>query len=316
MSQSKASAFARLEVRAPTAEAAERLAAEANAAGASGLEERGDAGDSKSVTLVVYAPLGLAEDVRAALEAEARRAGAGSVGPPEPVAEEAWEETWRDGIALVRVSARLAVRPSFVADDSQAGTPALLVEPGQAFGTGSHESTWLALALLDALPTEAISGVRVLDVGTGSGVLALAAISLGARSAVGFDLDPLAAPAARGNARANPRLMGLSWFTGPVAALDPSICFDIVLANLLRSELEPVVDDIATRLQPEGYAILSGLLVSDLPRLTPRLERSGLEPDASRERADADGARWVGLRVRRVGRLTSHRGSGNSGRAE
>jgi len=300
MSHNTAHAFTRLDVRAPTAEAAERLGAEAHAAGASGLEEQRDPEGSEDVMLVVYAPAALSEAVRAALEAEVRRVGAGHVGPLEPVVHVAWEERWRDGITLVRVSPRLAVRPSFVPDDADAETPALVVEPGQAFGTGSHESTWLALAVLDALPPEAIANTRVLDVGTGTGVLSLAAVSLGARSAVGFDLDPLAALAAVENASANPTLRGLAWFTGPISALAQDASFDLVLANLLRSELEPVLEDIGFRLRLGGYAIFAGLLAEDLPRLTPRLARAGLEPDATLERRDADGARWVGVRARRV----------------
>ena len=283
----------------PTAALAERLVAEAHAAGASGLEEREDGEGSGDVTLWVYAPATDGEGLRAALQAEVERGGAGRVGSLEAVPDEAWEERWRDGIGLVRVSARLAVRPSFVPDDSGPGERALVVEPGQAFGTGSHESTWLALAVLDGLPEAAIHGARVLDVGTGSGVLALAAASLGARSAVGFDLDALAAPAACENARANPALAGLSWFTGPIAALAGDAFFDIVLANLLRFELEPLVEGIAARLRPGGYAIFSGLLVEDLRKLAPRLEASGLEPGAPLERADADGVRWIGLRARR-----------------
>jgi ribosomal protein L11 methyltransferase len=285
-----------------TAELAELVTAEAHAAGASGLEERtGEGTEAGSVTLLVYAPASAADDVRAALQGVVARAaaGAGEVGALESVADVAWEERWRDGLGVVRISPRLAVRPSFVPDDSAPDHPAIVVEPGQAFGTGSHQSTWLALALLDDLPEPVLEGARVLDVGTGSGVLALAAVALGARRAIGLDLDPLAARAARDNARANAWSSGVAWFTGPIGALSGPP-FDLVLANLLRSEMEPLIGDIALRLRFGGYAILSGLLAEDLGRVEPKLRSAGLEPDTSLERTDADGARWIGLRALRV----------------
>ena len=296
MTGSSRSGFRRFDVRVRDAATAERVLAEAHEAGAAGLEERTES--DGGVTWVVYAAADRAGAVRNAVEAELARAGEGEVGVPETVPDEPWVERWRDGIALVRVSPRLAVRPSFVPDDSAPGEAALVVEPGQAFGTGSHESTWLALALLEALPAAVLERASVLDVGTGSGVLSLAAVHLGARRAVGFDLDPLAAPAARANARANPGLSGLVWFTGPIAALSDGCRFDIVLANLLRSELEPLVPDLAARVRPGGYAILAGLLAEDLPKLARPLQAAGLVEDARLERVDADGAPWVGLRLR------------------
>lgn len=281
--------FMLLRARAPDAERAGVFLAEAHAAGASGaLEREIDSGGSE---LLIYAPEAAAPAVATAL----RAAGVGALSGPEPVPDEPWEERWKEGLALLRISPRLAVRPPSVPDD---GSGALVIEPGQAFGTGSHESTRLALRALDALAGRGAPGTRVLDVGTGSGILALAALQLGAERAVGFDLDRLAAPAARVAARRNGLAGRLLLFTGPVDAL-AGPPFDCILANLLRTELEPVLPRIAATLRPGGYGILSGLLAEDEGLLAPHLAAAGLAIDARLSERDAEGATWVALTVRR-----------------
>jgi ribosomal protein L11 methyltransferase len=214
----------------------------------------------------------------------------------EPVAEEDWTTRWREGLGVVRISERLAVRPPF-ADDGD-GPPALVIEPGQAFGTGGHASTRIALRLLDSLGAEILTGARVLDAGTGSGVLALAALALGAASAVGFDLDPVAVREARANAARN-RLAGRTrLFAGPLAALRAP-AFDVVLANLLRSELLPILPGLVAALRPGGRAVLSGLLAGERAALGPALAAQGLRIEAELEEADPSGDRWLGLVTRR-----------------
>jgi ribosomal protein L11 methyltransferase len=280
-------------VRAPAPELAERAAAEAFEAGATGLEER----DAGGITeLWIYAPAPAVPAVERALAALAHEAGeALHVAAAEPAPEEDWSVRWREGLGTVRISARLAVRPPFVAPDGDGR--ALVVDPGQAFGTGGHASTRLALGWIDALPDAALRGARVLDAGTGSGVLALAALQLGAESAVGFDLDPVAVREARSNAAANGLSHRARFFTGPVAALaaPPAPRFDLVLANLLRSEVLPILPDLARRLRPGGHAVLSGLLVSELAEMTAALAREGLRVAGTREEHDAAGDSWLGL---------------------
>src|SRR5262249_18285588 len=125
------------------------------------------------------------------------------VAQPQPEPEVDWSTAWRSGLEAIEISPRLMVRPPFAKAELQSGQACVVIEPGQAFGTGGHSSSRLALELLDALERERVEGARVLDVGCGSGVLALAALALGARSAVGFDRDLLAVRAARANAHEN-----------------------------------------------------------------------------------------------------------------
>lgn len=281
-------------MRGLTPERAERVLAEAVDAGATGAEER-DAPARRSprgTELVLYAPDERAEAVRRAVQAVA---GAGArVGDVEPVPEVDWSQAWKRGLAAVEVSPRLVVRPPFVPFALAPGQREVVIDPGQAFGTGGHASTRLALALLDAERARLGPASRVLDVGTGSGVLALAAVVLGAGRAVALDLDPLAARAARAAAGANGCSERLAVFAGPLAAL-AGARFDLVLANLLKRELLPVVPGIATRLARGGCAVISGLLAAEHGEVEAALGGAGLRVARTLEERDATGDHWLGL---------------------
>jgi ribosomal protein L11 methyltransferase len=288
-------AFACIEVRARDAEGAERAVAEALDAGASGLEERDEA--DGSTRLLLYAPASRAEQVARAV---ARACGATvSVSEPAPVPDTDWSEAWKAGIEAVVVSPRLRIRPSFVAPDRDFTGAELVIDPGQAFGTGGHASTRLALEWIDAAAPGLSPGARVLDVGTGSGVLALAALRLGAARGVGFDLDPLSSAAARENALRNGLAARLDLFTGPIEALAPGARFELVVANLLRSELLPLVTALAHHTAPGGRAVVSGLLAADVEPVGRALAGAGLRPAGERRSEDASRACWAALLTER-----------------
>jgi ribosomal protein L11 methyltransferase len=279
-------------VGAADAEGAEWLSAEAWAAGAAGVEERGSEG---RVELIIYAP---AEAIDAVRDAVAQIDVALDVSAAEPVLDSDWAEEWKRGLEAIEVSPRLLVRPSFVSCPVAPGQHELVVDPGQAFGTGGHASTRLTLEWIDALAGSLPAGGRMLDVGTGTGVLALAAIRLAEMQVIAFDLDPLAAEAARENAEANGVDSGLSLYTGPLEALEP-VGFDLVVANLLKSEMLPLIAGIAERTRPGGHAIFAGLLASEADEVRGALEAVGFEPAGVREADDANGDRWTALLMRR-----------------
>jgi ribosomal protein L11 methyltransferase len=291
-----ASAHREIAVRGRSRADAERVVAEAYAAGAQGCEEREEDG---LVTFLLYAPAEVADAVWRAAAAAA--GSALEVDAPRALPPVDWSEAWKAELVPIVVSDRLAVRPSFAAFEAAPDQRVLVVDPGQAFGTGAHESTRLALEWValraPALPTRA----RILDVGTGSGVLALAALALAPPDAraFAFDLDPLAAPEARHNAARNALAGRMSLFTGGVTCLAPSARFDCIVANLLRRELEPLLAALAGHLAEGGELALSGLLRDEVARVEAQARAQGLEPAGSLERADASGARWGALLMRR-----------------
>lgn len=265
--------------------AAEIAAAEAWEAGASGVVE-----DEGGLAITVYAPAASAARV---VQALADAPCDVIAGPPEPLEEVVWSEAWKAHLGPIEISSRLIVAPSFARCEPAADQRVVTIDPGQAFGTGAHHSTRLALEGIDTWAA-AGPGARVLDVGTGSGVLALAALALGAQRAVGFDIDSLAPPAARSAARANGLDGQLDVFTGSLAALGDA-AFDLVVANLLRQELLPLVADLAARVERGGTLVLSGLLEGDGAGVLEAFRPFDLVESSRRTRRDADGECWLGL---------------------
>ena len=284
-----AARHARIVVAGESPELLERAAAEAFEAGALGIEER----EGAPPALWIYVSADGAARVCDALRAVPGLA----LGAPEPVAERAWSEAWKEGLEPIVISERLLVRPSFRPAPAGFRGRELVIDPGQAFGTGGHASTRLALEAIDALPAESLRGVRVLDVGCGSGVLALAALALGAGDAVGCDLDPLATAAAREAAAANGLGGRLALVTGSLDALGPRAApgFGLLVANLLRRELEPLLPGLPRLLAPGARLVLSGLLASERAAVERALAAHGLEVLAARHATDPGGDAWIAL---------------------
>jgi ribosomal protein L11 methyltransferase len=171
----------------------------------------------------------------------------------EHLADRAWEREWLRDFRPMRFGHRLWVCPA--GQRPAEATPVVLeLDPGLAFGTGTHATTALCLEWLDARAHE---GQRLLDYGCGSGILALAALKLGAEFACAFDIDPQALLATQENAGKN----GLSGQLEVVAdADDIDGPFDVVLANILAQPLIEIAPRLAMHCRPGGALVLAGLL--------------------------------------------------------
>ncbi len=176
-----------------------------------------------------------------------------------------WRERWKEYFKPIRVGDALIVTPPWIEVPPEPGLRVLVVEPGMAFGTAQHETTALCLEGVAALYAEGRSYPRVLDVGTGTGILGIAAAMLGAQTIVGTDIDPQAVRAARENAalnRATTSHASLSFDTTPVERVDG--LWDLVLANILTPTLILLAAPITARVRPgNGRLMLSGILAGE-----------------------------------------------------
>ncbi|MFK7895908.1 MAG: 50S ribosomal protein L11 methyltransferase [Myxococcota bacterium] len=271
----------------------ELLLAEAFEAGAEGAEVSESEGLFKAC---IYGPAEQIEGIRTQLIENA--AEGTQIEAAEPMPEVDWSEAWKEGLDPVRVSERLVVRPPFAEYALEPGQQEVVIDPGQAFGIGGHASTRLCLEWIDLLLSEEGGRARydrVLDVGTGSGVLALAAVKLGAAEALGFDLDPIAIEAADEAARVNAGGAAVRFFTGPIEDVPASeAAYPMVLANLLKQEMLPIAGAIASRISKQGVLILAGLLEEDVAEVLEVFGGEGLKERGRLGRSDSVGD-WVGL---------------------
>jgi ribosomal protein L11 methyltransferase len=202
----------------------------------------------------VSALFGNDADVAAILDAAAKRVGLPHIPEHriEPLADNDWVRLTQSQFDPIPISPRLWIVPTWhTPSDPNAINIAL--DPGLAFGTGSHPTTRLCLRWLD---TNLQGSESVLDYGCGSGILAIAAMKLGAAHAVGIDIDPQAVIASRDNAVAN-NVDAVEFFLPNKA---PHRTYDLVVANILTNPLRMLAPLLANATQPGGQIVLSGIL--------------------------------------------------------
>src|SRR5690606_4335236 len=204
------------------------------------------------------------------------------------VQDQDWERVWLDQFQPMHFGTRTWIVPWDHALPEAADTPDAAVvrlDPGLAFGSGTHPTTALCLRWLDGLATAgALDGAPVLDFGCGSGILALAALKLGAAGAVGVDNDPQALQASVDNARRNAVDAQLAVY---LPHDEPAATYPVVVANILASALDALAPTLAARVAPEGRIALSGILRGQEQEL---LQRYGAWFDALQVHNDDD---WV-----------------------
>ena len=194
------------------------------------------------------------------------------------VAEEDWAEAWKAHFKPVKVTDRLVIRPPWEEYAAQPGETVITIYPGMAFGTGRHASTLLCLKALEEVWEEdrprADCPWQVLDVGTGTGILALSAARYGA-AVLAIDLDPEAVAAALENVRLNNLVDRVLVEETPLASLRQQ--FGLIMANITAPDLLQLADALTARLLSDGVLIISGFLAEDALRLTERYQGLGLQ---------------------------------------
>lgn len=179
----------------------------------------------------------------------------------ELLADQDWQTRWREQFAPLEFAGGLWVVPSWHAVPAGARLH-ITLDPGMAFGTGTHPTTGLCLDWLGGEP--AVRGARVLDYGCGSGILAIAALRFGAARVVGVDIDPLALDVARENAALNDCAAVDFMLPAALPASDRDGTFDVLVANILLNPLVALAPEFDSRLAPGGLIGLSGLLAEQV----------------------------------------------------
>ena len=215
---------------------------------------------------------------------------------PVEVPDEDWAERSQASLGAVRVG-RLAVAPPWALAEVEPSDVLVTIQPSTGFGTGHHASTRLCLQLLQ---TEPVGGLAVLDIGTGSGVLAIAAARLGAAQVMAIDDDPDAMRSAGENVEANQVDDVVRLDCRDLVALGPA-AFDLVVANLTGAVLMRHASRLAALVTPAGSLIASGYQSEEDDDVAAALGGAGL---VRRERAEDDG--WVAGRFGRGGGDASH----------
>ena len=190
----------------------------------------------------------------------------------EKMYEEDWANNWKKYYKPTKVGERIVVKPIWEEYEAKENELVLELDPGMAFGTGTHETTRMCIQSLDKYVKK---DSTVFDVGCGSGILAIAAAKLGAKMAVGVDLDPVAVESAKENVGFN-NLDNIQILYGNlVEVIDGKA--DIVVANIIAEVICILTEDVKRVLKEDGYFITSGIIHDRVDMVTKKLEETGFE---------------------------------------
>ena len=207
-----------------------------------------------------------------------------------PLAETNWEESWKDNYPPQEVGQSLVVLPYWLADSDTRGRKPVILDPGLTFGTGAHPSTQMVMEAMEEL---VVPGMACLDLGSGSGILSIAALRLGSKSAIGVDIDPKAEDIARENAAYNDfsapeftaRTGNVTEDTALMEALSQNR-YDIVLVNIVADVIIALAPVLPKFLDGGSTLICSGILDTRLNDVTTALQKAGLTVTTVRARED------------------------------
>ncbi|MBX3119183.1 MAG: 50S ribosomal protein L11 methyltransferase [Fimbriimonadaceae bacterium] len=224
-----------------------------------------------------------------ALSRELRSLGAREIITSE-VNEEDWAEAWKKHFKPRRVGKRFVVRPTWEEFEFQPGDIDIVLDPGQAFGTGDHPTTRMCLELLEA---EQVDGSRVLDLGCGSGILGIGALKLGAQCVLAADIDPISAEVTAQNAEINNVVLDVvcgDGFEHP-SSQQP---WDLILSNIISATLIRLTPQAWAHLRPGGNWIVSGIIRENWLAVLEMAERGGFQLVRKLDKGE-----WVGATLQK-----------------
>ena len=190
----------------------------------------------------------------------------------EKMFEEDWANNWKKYYKPTKVGEKIVVKPIWEEYDAQGEELVVELDPGMAFGTGTHETTRMCIQSLEKYVKE---DSTVFDVGCGSGILAIAAAKLGSKMAVGVDLDPVAVESAKENVGYNNLENVQILYGNLVEVIDGKA--DIVVANIIAEVICILTEDVKRVLKDNGYFITSGIIHDRVDMVTKKLEETGFE---------------------------------------
>ena len=209
----------------------------------------------------------------------------------EGIVNQDWSALWKKGWTVTRFTDRILVVPEWLDVPAlEPGEHALVLDPGMAFGTGTHETTRLCAELLQS-ELESRPNLSVFDVGTGTGILAVAALLLGATDATGCDTDPAALVVSTETAQRNGVADRFECYEGSADSTERR--WPLVLGNLLAPLIKTISQDLADRTDEEGALIVSGLLTSQAEGVRESLEAVGMKQTDRLDRGDWSALRFV-----------------------
>lgn len=251
----------------------------------------GEAQPAQQLTIRAYLPADeRAEDAKMRLETAL---GHMSLMYPMPrpvytiVKEDDWAEAWKAHYHPIRIGRKLFIRPLWVEVETAPDDLVIALDPGMAFGTGTHPTTQLCL---EALEDTVQPGLNVLDLGTGSGILAIGAAKLGAGHILALDIDPIAVKATQENIEQNGVAEKITAQQGSLENVITSARrFDLIVVNILARIIIMMCDQhLGDTVRPGGKALFSGVILEQADDVEAALRKTGLEPTARRIEGD-----WV-----------------------
>jgi ribosomal protein L11 methyltransferase len=209
--------------------------------------------------------------------------------------EQDWANAWKEHYHVLRVGRHIVIRPSWREYNPEPGDVSIELDPGMAFGTGLHPTTRLCLA---ALEDHVSPGMSVLDLGTGSGILAIATAKLGATQVLAIDNDSVAVKAAHENVALNPEVTHRIRITEGTLEAAGEAQFDLVVSNIIAKVIIELAPSLAAALLPAAVLIVSGIIEEKADSVALALAAAGLHNLERRQEGD-----WVALVARRMDKI-------------